>query len=94
MTRQHEQNMIDLNRHGFHSWKIDVKITCVFKNWTIYEFQKISKFLLTNNVLIPEESKGIKQREESENLEKLYGNNHWQLTSKFSTTIQCTCGFQ
>ena len=75
MTRQHEQNMINLNKYVFPSWQINekediVKLTCVFKNWTKYELHIISKLLLTTNVLIPEESKGIKQRQESGNLAK------------------------
>ena len=40
------------------------------QNWTRYELHIISKLLLTTNVLIPEESKGIKQRQESGNLAK------------------------
>ena len=60
MTRQHEQNMINLNKYVFPSWQINekediVKLTCVFKNWTRYELHIISKLLLTTNVLIPEE---------------------------------------
>ena len=43
---------------------------CVFKNWTRYELHIVSKLLLTTNVLIREESKGIKQRQESGNLAK------------------------
>ena len=75
MTRQHEQNMIDLNKHVFPSWQINesediVKLTCFFKNWTRDELHIISKLLLTTNLVIPEESKGIKQRKESGNLAK------------------------
>ena len=75
LTRQHEQNMIDLNKHVFPSWQINesediVKLTCFFKNWTKDELQIISKLLLTTNLVIPEESKGIKQRKESGNLAK------------------------
>ena len=75
MTRQQEQNMINLYKHVLSSWQINekediVKQTCVFKNWTRYELHIISKLLLTTNVLIPEESKGIKQRQESGNLAK------------------------
>ena len=67
--------MIDLYKHVSTSWQINVKkdivkLTCVFKNWTKYELHIISKFLLTTNVLIPEESKVIKQRKESGNLAK------------------------
>ena len=40
-----------------------------FKNWTRYEFHIISKLLLTTNVPLPKESKGINQRE-SGNLAK------------------------
>ena len=47
-----------------------VKLACFFKNWTRYELHIISKLLLTTNVLIPEESKEIKQRQWSENLAK------------------------
>ena len=47
-----------------------VKLACFFKNWARYEFHIISKLLLTTNVLIPEESKVIKQRKESGNLAK------------------------
>ena len=73
MTRQQEQNMIDLYKHVLSSWQINekediVKLTCVF--WTRYELHIISKLLLTTNVLIPEESKEIKQRQESGNLAK------------------------
>ena len=37
MTRQQEQNMIDLYKHVLSSWQINekediVKLTCVFKN--------------------------------------------------------------
>ena len=75
MTRQQEQNMIDLYKHVLSSWQINekediVKLTCVFKNWTKYELHIISKLLLTTNVPIPEESKVIKQRKESGNLAK------------------------
>ena len=68
MTRQQEQNMIDLYKHVLSSWQISekediVKLTCVFKNWTRYELHIISKLLLTTNVPLPEESKGINQRE-------------------------------
>ena len=67
--------MIDLYKHVLTSWQINenediVKLTCVFKNWTRYEFHIISKLLLTTNVLIPKESKGIKQRQWSGNLAK------------------------
>ena len=73
MTRQQEQNMIDLYKHVLSSWQINekediVKLKCVFKKWTRYELHIISKLLLTTNVLIPEESKEIKQRQESGNL--------------------------
>ena len=73
MTRQQEQNMIDLYKHVLPPWQINekediVKLTCVF--WTRYELHIISKLLLTTNVLIPEESKEIKQRQWSENLAK------------------------
>ena len=47
-----------------------VKLACFFKNWTRYELHIISKLLLTTNLVIPEESKGIKQRKESGNLAK------------------------
>ena len=75
MTRQQEQNMINLYKHVLSSWQINekediVKLTCVFKNWTKYELHIISKLLLTTNVLIPEESKGIKESQESWNLAK------------------------
>ena len=75
MTRQQEQNMINLYKHVLSSWQINekediVKQTCFFKNWTRYELHIISKLLLTTNVLIPEESKVIKQRKESGNLAK------------------------
>ena len=75
MTRQQEQNMINLYKHVLSSWQINekediVKQTCVFNNWTRYELHIISKLLLTTNVLIPEESKGIKQRQWSGNLAK------------------------
>ena len=75
MTRHQEQNMIDLYKHILPSWQINemediVKLTCVFENWTRYELHIISKLLLTTNVLIPEESKGIKQRQWSGNLAK------------------------
>ena len=75
MTRQQEQNMINLYKHVLSSWQINekediVKQTCVFKNWTRYELHIISKLLLTTNVLIPEESKEIKQQQESGNLAK------------------------
>ena len=68
MTRQHEQNMIDLNKHVFPSWQINerkdiVKLTCFFKNWTRDEMHIISKLLLTTNVPLPKERKGINQRE-------------------------------
>ena len=67
--------MIDLYKHVLTSWQINVKkdivkLTCVFKNWTRYELHIVSKLLLTTNVLIREESKGIKQRQESGNLAK------------------------
>ena len=75
MTRQQEQNMINLYKHVLSSWQINekediVKLACFFKNWTRYELHIISKLLLTTNVLIPEESKEIKQRQWSENLAK------------------------
>ena len=86
MTRQQEQNMINLYKHVLSSWQINekediVKQTCVFKNWTRYELHIISKLLLTTNVLIPEESKGIKQRHEYEKHEReaiigIIGNKH------------------
>ena len=78
--------MIDFKKHVFPSWQINerediVKLTCVFKNWTRDELHIISKLLLTTNVLKPEESKGIKQRQEYGNLAKeaiigLDGNKH------------------
>ena len=75
MTRQQEQNMINLYKHVLSSWQINekediVKQTCFFKNWTRYELHIISKLLLTTNVLIPEDSKGIKESQESGNLAK------------------------
>ena len=59
----------------------------------------MNKLLLTTNVPILEESKGIKQWQEYGNLAKevilgLNGDKHQKLTSKSITTIQCTRGFQ
>ena len=59
----------------------------------------MSKFLLTTNVPILEESKGIKQWQECGNLAieaiiGLNGEKHQKLPSKSITTIRCTRGFQ
>ena len=40
-----------------------VKLACFFKNWTRYELHIISKLLLTTNVPLPKERKGINQQE-------------------------------
>ena len=87
MTRQHEKNVIYLNKHVFTSWQINerediVQLTCVFKHWTRYELQFISNLLQTTNVLIPEKSKEIKQRKESGNLatRSNYRYKSWQVS--------------